>query len=199
MIKKFILPSIKISKKGFTLTELIISLIFVVLIFGAATLAWYSGTETFIKTSKTSAAYNQARSLESMLQNAASTTESLKIRENPASHNSGYIGNKLYSSFYLDNTNSDSPIFKVFIYNNVLKNGSPLKMEFDAIDEFAIQVIPLGIRSQLNYKIKSSDEKGNFYIEGGIILNNITIDKYMEDNPNGYTSPLTLNFLIPNE
>ena len=182
---------IKISKKGFTLTELLVSVIFVVLIIGAASYVWYSGNESFNNTNKTSIAYTQSRSLETMLQTAASTTPSLKFSNTPLS-NSGSIK---YSNFYFISTGSD-PVYKVSFFGNSSITNAAI-MEFHAIDTVQISVKSLGRRCMLKYRIESTDEDGPFYIEGGIVLNNIDENKFSVDNPG--TGPLlpVLNFQAP--
>lgn len=181
------------SKKGFTLTELIVSIIFVVLIMGSATYAWYASNESFQSTSNTSKAYGQARSLETMLQNAASTTPSLIFTDDP--DDPALESGSTYSHFYFDNSGS-SPVYKVEYYGNSTVT-TPATMDFDAIDEVIVSVISMGRRCQLKYKIASTDENGPFYIEGGIILNNIDQTTFEADNPGVVTLPPVLNFEAP--
>ena len=176
------------SKKGFTLTELLVSVIFVMLIIAAASYTWFLGNESFHISNKTSIAYTQARSLETLLQTAASSTTSLKFRDTPLS-NSGSIK---YSHFYFEEVDSEL-VYKVSLYgdSSVL---NPTTMEFYAIDLVQISVKDLGQKCQLNYRIESTDEGGPFYIEGGIVLNNINVAKFSQDNPGIVTLPAVLNF-----
>ena len=179
------------SKKGFTLTELIVSIMFVAVIMGAATYAYLAGNHSFQNTGNTSKAYGQARSLETMFQNAASSSPSLVFTEDPLPNGGG---NK-YSHFYFDNT-GEIPVYRVTYYGNSSVE-TPAVMEFDAIDEVIASVINRGRRCELKYRISSTDDNGSYYIEGGIILNNIDADKFTEDNPGTGSLPPVLNFLVP--
>lgn len=183
--------SIKSSKKGFTLTELIVSILFVAVIMGAATYIFLAGNHSLQNTGFTSRAYGQVRSLETMIQNAASLTQSLIFTDEPLP---GAAGVK-YSHFYFHNE-EDTPIYKAIYYgNNTVE--TPSTMEFDAIDEVRFSVVSRGRRCELRYRISSSDENGSYYIEGGIILNNIDADTFINDNPGIETLPPVLNFLAP--
>lgn len=182
------------TKKGFTLTELIVSSVFVVLIIGAACYAWYAGNESFRSTNSTSIAYTQARTLETMIQTAASTTPSLKFRDTPLS-NSGLIK---YSHFYFDNSGSE-PVYKVTFYGNdsVI---NPTTMEFPAIDEVTFSVKDLGRRYLLKYHIEVTDEEDRpFYIEAGVVLNNLDRTIIINQNPVYDPLPLVLNFQAPKD
>ncbi len=70
-------------------------------------------------------------------------------------------------------------------------------MEFDAIDEVKFQVIDRGRKCELAYKIESSDDNGPFYIQGGIILNNIEPQTFRQSHQGYITLPQVLNFEIP--
>jgi len=171
-----------LSKRGFTLTELMVSIIFIVVIIGTATYAWYVSNVSFGSTKKVSEACSQARSLESMIHSAASTSASLLFREEQLTG---------YSHFYFDDG-----VYKVILYGNE-SIMTPVTMEFDAIDEVKYQVIDRGRKCELTYKIESSDEEGPFYIQGGIILNNIEPDNFRQSH-HGYTTlPQVLNFEVP--
>lgn len=191
MRKKCNLCFINTSKKGFTLTELMVSILFVVVIIGTASYAWYSGNEAFKSTNKVSVAYTQARTLETMIQTASSTTPSLKFTDSPLNNN----GSIKYSHFYFDYTGT-SPIYKVSFYgdNSVL---IPATIEFQALDNVSFSVKSLGRRCILKYRIESTDEDDPFYIEGGVVLNNIDENQFSEDNPGAGSLPAVLNFQAP--
>lgn len=182
----------QLTKKGFTITELIVSTLFVVLIMGTASYAWWVGNQSFQSTSQTSIAYSQARSLETMIQSAAANTPSLQFTETPLS-NTGAVK---YSQFYFDET-GDSPIYTVSFYGDD-STLSPIIMQFPAIDSVQFSVKMLGNGCLLKYRVESTDEKVPFYIDGGIILNKIDEAQFQADNP-GSTLSSVLNFQVPAE
>lgn len=175
------------TKKGFTLTELIVSIAFAALIFGTATYAWWASNETFQSTDKTSKAYSQARSLESLLQDAASSTSHLIFSDAPISYPSGQ---KYFQFYFEDYSNSSGPYMAAYHVG-----ASPQAIQFNAIDHMEGSVKVIGRRCILNYKIQCTDEKGPFYIKGGVVLNNIDQATFSADNP-GTPATKVMNFQI---
>lgn len=178
------------TKRGFTLIEILVSVIFVIIIIGATTYAWYASNRSFQSTEAISTAYGQARSLETMLQNAASTTRSLRFTQNP-------ITEEKYSHFYFDDS-GENRVYIVEFYGNTSVE-TPVRMDLDAIDQVTITIVNKGRRCLLKYKIESTDEKDRYSIDGGIILNNIDQAIFEDDNPEITDLPPVLNFLAPDQ
>ncbi len=176
-------------RAGFTLPEIIVSLIFVVIIIVAATYTWYLSNQSFQSSESVSSAYGQARSLESLIQNAASVSDSLIISDHLLSGD--------YSEFYFDES-TGVPVYQAVFYGNT-DVATPTSMSFPALSKVVFNVKNLGRRCTLVYRIESEHEDGPFYIEGGVVLNNIDWDTFHAANPVSLapTDPQYLHFGIP--
>ena len=179
------------SKRGFTLTELVVSIAFAVLIFAVASYAWWAGNHSFQSSTHTSSAYSQARSLESLIQNAASDSSHLIFTDAPIT----YAAGQKYFQFYFENyTDSSGPYIATYFADDT--SVSPRTVEFDAIDHVEGNIKSTGTKYMLSYRIESTDESGPFYIEGGIVLNNIRKSTFQTDNPDFPAATSVLNFEI---
>lgn len=165
----------RISKKGVTLPEVIVSVLFTAIIISTAASIWFVGGKVFKDTEEVSHVYNQARSLEIMLQNAASVAPSLAFTANLTS-SEGDFGSSLPAG------KSESDYFR-FYYNEATESfcvsyftgghSEPMAIEYDALDsvnDARIGFSTVGEKVLMEYKLAQLDD-GSYFIEGGIVLN----------------------------
>ena len=164
----------RISKKGVTLPEVIVSILFTAIIFTTAISIWLAAGKVFEDTEDTSKAYGDARALETMLQNAASIAPSVAFTSNLESSEVTF-GDSLpagktqsdYFRFYYDESEET---FCVSYYVDEL--GDPMIIGYDALqnaNDVRIGFSAVGNKVLMKYQLALMDD-GSYFIEGGIIL-----------------------------
>jgi|GEM_PF-1782883 hypothetical protein len=179
---KFLHSINKTSKRGVTLPEVIISILFTAIIFSTAVSIWFVGGKVFKDTEEVSLAYNQARSLETMLQNAASVAPSLAFTANLES-SEGIFGSSLpagkaesdYFRFYY--SEAEAAFFLSYYPDGY---AEPMIIEYDALtraDDVRIGFSAIGESVLMKYKLARTNDD-SYFIEGGIVLNYVSPGSY---------------------
>ncbi|MFA7661143.1 MAG: hypothetical protein WCX60_08120 [Anaerovoracaceae bacterium] len=164
----------RISKKGVTLPEVIVSILFTAIIFTTAISIWFTAGKVFGDTEDVSKLYGDARVLETMLQNAASVAPSAAFTSNLES-SEAIFGNTLpagktqkdYFRFYYDESKE---AFCVSYY--VEEPDEPMIIGYGAlsnVNDVRIGFSTVGNEILMKYQLALMDN-GSYFIEGGIIL-----------------------------
>lgn len=170
------------SKKGFTLPEVIVSVLFTAIIFATAVSIWFVGGKVFNDTEGVSLDYNQARAFETMVQNGASVAPSLDFTSNLASSTPDF-GSSLppgksaadYFRFFYD---EDQRAYSIEYY--IAGEPDPMVIAYDAlesVDDVRIGFSDVGKDVLLEYQIARLDD-GTYLINGGIVLNYVEPGSY---------------------
>lgn len=156
-------------KRGLTLVELIVVSAILVMVIGATSYALSSVLAAFRGASSDMTGYQQAVTLETMLKTEASYAESVSVTSTvPA-------GNR--SSFGFEETTSGGKAFHI----KAAQRGegttesatSRASVNLDAITELKVDIVTIGTRSRLDYRITAVDDQTHYVLDGGIVLNNI--------------------------
>lgn len=163
------------SKKGITLPELIVSVLFTAVIVSAAVSMWFVGGKIFDDTAEVSRIYSQARSFETMFQNAASVAPSLVFTTTTSSSEGDFFNalpeGKTESEYFRFFYNEKRESFCVSYYT--AGNSAPMMIEYDALDDVSDVLVGFTIAGDkvlMEYKL-AQQEDGSYFIEGGIVLN----------------------------
>ena len=153
----------KISKKGVTLPEVIIGILFTAIIFSTAVTLWFAAGKVFEDTEDSSKTYGDARALETMLQNAASVAHLAAFTE-PAWD---------YFYFYYDE------VFCVS-YKAREEDTDYMTISYDALssaDDVLIRFSLVGNKVLMEYKLVHLGSD-SYFIDGGIILSDANPDDF---------------------
>lgn len=183
MTKMSAIKSVPANKKGFTLVELVVSVLFIAVIAAAATMMWTVGTKIFKDTGADTLAYSEATAFEGILRGAALTTEDLLIKGRVA-ENSDEAGLEADLIAYLDWENRDNIAFgfnKGFYKVAYFTDGTADSFTFltfdtlNAPDQFQVGFSKVGQKTKMKYKIGKKQDGTGYLVEGSIILEQGTV------------------------
>ncbi len=157
-------------KRGLTLVELIVVSAILVMVIGATSYALSSVLSAFRGASSDLTGYQQAVTLETMLKTEASYAESISVTSTVPAGN--------HSSFGFEENTAGRKVFHIKSAQRgegtAEAAASRASVNLDAITELKVDVVTIGTRSRLDYRITAVDDQTHYVLDGGIVLNNIS-------------------------
>lgn len=179
------------NRKGFTLVELIISILFIGIIFTTVTAMWIVSAGIFAGTTSDTMAHNEAVAFESMLRSSALVTKEIRSKKVDKDSQEEALESSLRE--YLEDEGKDYIAFgfhdgyyKVAFFSEASSEGNKnlVFMTYETLntpDQVQIGFVNVGSKSKMQYKIGKKENSSGYWVEGGIILEELE-EYYNFDN-----------------
>lgn len=159
------------NRKGFTLVELIMSVLFIAVIFTTITAMWAVSSGIFSDTSSDTVAHNEAMAYEGILRGAILSAESMEIKGDFEDINDPvFLAEHIIFGFY-------QGYYSVSYFANEEDYESHTVLSYDSLDtsnQVQIRFEEVGFKPKLEYRIGKKKGDGDYWVEGGVVLDHFT-------------------------